>query len=135
MNILILVKLNRINHLIGARFQYLSNYGIIGYPVRTIRFFHQLVEGMESLEGIYGLRHAPDKANYSHCELYQKKDTVSKKEKRDFRFAIKHGCTIECYPNKGIPDSTNRTELMRMFFHRIVSVLEYYFSQIISKNK
>jgi hypothetical protein len=66
--------------------EYLSDYGIIGYSVRIIRLCHQLAEGMENLEGIYGLRHAPDLENYSHCELYQKKGCSFQKREEGFPF-------------------------------------------------
>ena len=84
---------------IWARFTnlrvYKSDYGIIGYNVRTIRKTGTLNPKFEN--DTFKLEHKPIENNYSHCELVQLK-AVAKKDKRELRMTFKHNCITPILP-------------------------------------
>ena len=78
--------------------KYLIDYAIVGIKSKVIRYSKKHDNNLENF--IYNVTHVPLDFNYSHCELFQKKEIISKLEKRAFRMILKFNCKIYLNPYK-----------------------------------
>ena len=78
--------------------EYLIDYAIVGIKSKVIRYSKKYNQNIENF--IYSVTHVPLNFNYSHCELLQKKENITKLEKRAFRMILRLNCKIYLRPNK-----------------------------------
>ena len=77
--------------------EYLSDYAVAAFGVKTIRESHKKCTLFDSQ--VLDVEHIPFPHNYSHCALIALK-ALSKKERRELRMALRHGCRVPLRPNE-----------------------------------
>ncbi len=100
--------------------EYLSEYAVAGFKVKTIRNEH-LTKGIFDTR-VIDIEHKPVAANYSHCELIKIRD-LNKAEKREIRATLRHKCIIPLRPNE-----------KRNFFLRTIDIFIMYIRRFFSGN-
>ncbi len=110
--------------------QYLRDYGVIGYKVRTIKCTSKYDNQFEDETLL--LKHKPDKNNYSHCELYLNKE-ITRKQKRDLRYTLKNEC-IKSYKPLENPPSKRKIiyGYFVMYLHRLIFHIVVLFKKFLS---
>lgn len=96
--------------------EYYQDYGVIGYAVQTIRYPNQFDSKVPN--GIFDIKHDPADSNYSHCELYESSDSSTKIEKRAYRMALVHKCSIELKPLSTKSNLQLFLDYVIMYWHR-----------------
>lgn len=100
--------------------EYRSNYGVIGCKVDSIKHTNLINERFE--DNTFGLSHKPIEFNYSHCELYPKRN-ITPKDKREIRMTFKHNCKRPIMPNHDRKGISKIFDLILMYFHRLQVVV------------
>jgi hypothetical protein len=98
------------------RKEYLSDYGIMGYSVNSIRNAHHFSRILP--EKAFGLRHIPLEYNYSHCETYFNTAINDNINRREFRYILKTAWEVKIFPYSNVNKLNTLFELLFMIKHR-----------------
>lgn len=101
--------------------EYLHDYAIAGFYVKTIRESHKN-SSVKFTQKILEIEHRPEEYNYSHCQLVTLKN-LSKTEKRALRMTLRHKCITPLKPNE-----------KRNFYYILLDIMKMFCSRIISRN-
>ena len=112
--------------------EYMKNYGIMSYKVRTFRNLHKFSQILP--EKSFGIKHEPEKNNYSHCELYAINIQVDhkrrdRKNRREFRHILSRHWNKKLNPL----EEPNTKDIFNYFIILILHKISLHFIRIIKK--
>lgn len=100
------------------RKEYLSEYAVAGFQVKTIRFEH--IKNSPFTTQVVDVEHIPEPTNYSHCQLIPKRK-LTKTEKRELRATLRHNCIVPLKPNQTQSSIHRIFDIIVMLFRRLLS--------------
>jgi hypothetical protein len=98
--------------------EFLSDYGVVGYCVRTITKTFEIDSKYENES--YLLEHIPLEQNYSHCQMFKNKN-FSNKQGRKIRLTFGHNAQVCLYPEEKYKQYKIWIDKIIMIYHRTLT--------------
>lgn len=98
--------------------QYLSDYAVAGFKVKTIRNVYKYMNDFDS--PITEVHHKPVPNNYSHCELLLL-ENINKMQKREMRINFRHSCIVPLKPDEKRFFLLILFDMVKMLIRRFIS--------------